>query len=205
MNRSLIQERVEKSKRRERLVEQAFALYEQGETDIEGSFSEEELHELWSGLKHLASKGAQALGNAGKNAGRSIANTANKAMDKVDQFAGKVGDKVYNAASSVANTAKGAADQVGKAARTAQDSVVDTYRQGEVNGIVQKIHALNKQYKELTGKSFVRQFSAAAKPVNNATRRAASQGQGAAVPQGQTRMAMAEVARMQKLAGIKLS
>jgi hypothetical protein len=64
-----------------------------------------------------------------------------------------------------------------------------------VDSIVQKIYALNNKYKALTGKSFVRQYGAAAKATPRADKRPAQ-------PETAAQMAMAECVRMQHLAGL---
>lgn len=182
--------------RREQLIERALQLHEQ-QKDLEQEFSPEELQELWSGLKHLASRGAEALGGAMQRVGNNVAN-------KIDSAANAVGNAVYDntigAAKNAATAVKGAVGNVASATKQAaqgvQNKVVDTYRQGEINGIVQRIHDLNNKYKELTGKSFVRQFSAASAPTPNAQKRATAQSA------TQAKMAMAECRRMQKLAGL---
>jgi len=178
------------------LIERALLLHEENK-DIESELSPEELQELFSGLKHLVNKGYSGLKTAAKSAG-------NAAMNKVDQVATNVGNSVYDntvgaakkAANNISTAASNVAASTKKAVHGAQDKVVDTYKQGEVNGIVQKIHALNSKYKELTGKSFVRQFGAAANAIPNAQNRAAAQ------PQTAAQMAMAECVRMQHLAGL---
>lgn len=185
--------------RREQLIERALSLYEQ-QKDLEQELSPEELQELWSGLKHLATRGAAALGGAAKSVGNAVANKVNNAATAVGNA---VYDNTIGAAKNAATAVKGAVGNAAVATKQAvhgvQDKVVDTYRQGEINGIVQRIHDLNNKYKELTGKSFVRQFGAAANAIPNSQKRAAAQ---PAPQQAAAQMAMAECRRMQKLAGL---
>ena len=180
----------------EQLIERAFLAHEQGK-DIEQKLSPEELQELWGGLKNLASRGAKAVGNAAKSAAKGVAGAVDRGITKMDNFATNLNNRGMDAIASAGSAVKGAAQATGQAVRGAQDAVVDTYRQGEIKSIVQKIHDLNAEYKKLTGKSFVRQFSAVAGAVPNAQKRAAS----APAPAAPSAV-MAEAYRLQKLAGL---
>lgn len=167
------------------LIERAMLLHEESKS-IEQEMTPEELQELWGGLKNLVNKGYSSIKNTAKNTGKAIANKANN-------VATAVGNATYDA---TIGAAKKAGAAVATAATNVKDKVADTYNQGEIDAIVQKMHALNNKYKALTGKSFVRQFSAASKAIPNAQKRASAQ------PNTAAQMAMAECAYMQRLAGL---
>ncbi len=167
------------------LIERAFLLHESNKS-IEQEMSPEELQELWGGLKNLVNKGYSGIKTAAKNAGNAV-------LDKTDKMGRAVGDAVYN---STIGAAKTAANKVATVATNVKDKVADTYNQGEVDSIVKQIYALNNKYKTITGKSFVRQYGAAAPVIPSAQKRAASQ------PTTAAQMAIAECVRMQHLAGL---
>lgn len=178
------------------LMEHAFALHQKG-LPIEEEFTPEELQELWGGLKKLATKGAQAVGGAAARAGKAVAQGVDNALTKADNFATKINDKGMDAIRAGGNAIKSVGNAVGTTVNNVKNNVADTYRQGEVESLVQKIHQLNNQYKQLTGKSFVRQFSAVSKPIPNATKNAPAQAK-----QPSAKVAMNEAWRMQKLANL---
>jgi hypothetical protein len=186
----------ERERHQHTLIEHAFSLYEQG-VPIEGEFTPEELQELWGGLKNLAKKGANAVGSAVKKAGNAVAQGVDNAVTKVDNFATKMNNKGMDAIAAAGQGVKNAGQAVGTAVGNVKNKVADTYNQGEVESLVQKIHSLNNQYKKLTGKSFVRQFSAVSGAMPNAQKNAAPQA--AARPAAQSAM-VSEALRMQKLA-----
>lgn len=189
------------------LIEHAFMLYESG-MPIEDEFTKEELNELLGGLKALAKKGANMVAGATKSAGQAVANKVGSAAAAVKGAATSAGQAVGNAVNNAVQGAKQAgqavgnavshgAQQMGQKVQGAANAIGDTYNKGEVETIVKKIHSLNQEYKQLTGKSFVNKFNAVAAPIPRAEKAAKT-----SAAQAHTAMAMNEVYVLKKLAGL---
>jgi len=149
----ILQEEVEKHKKVTSLESDKKKI-EEALSRIQEAKSQEEIDEIWGGVKNLFNKGRQAAGAA-------IQNTANKVGTAVNNFGNKVGDKI---------------NQVDNNIQKQVQNIKTTYQQGEKEQAIKnakqqiqklwaqrqkiqsELNAMQAKYAELSGKKLGNQF-----------------------------------------------
>lgn len=121
---------------------------------IQESNSQEEIDELWGGLKGLFNKGAQATGDAFKSAYQGAKDDVNQFVDTVGQKANVVGQAVKQQAQNVKKVyQQGEKEQ---AIKNTKAEIQNLWNKRKA--IEQQLAAMQNKYAGLTGKKLGNQF-----------------------------------------------
>ena len=137
-------ERVDMLKRNLKLINEALEHPE--------NLNEEEIDELFGGLKKVFQRGGEKVGQAAQSAGSGIAQGVKSAASGVAQGVKGAGQALAGAGQAVAGAAKGAGQAVAGAAQKAGQDIKQTYQAGEKEALGNKIKSLTQQYEKQYGK-----------------------------------------------------
>lgn len=159
----IIKEEVEKYRKIQELQSDKKQI-EEALNKLQEAKSQEEIDELWGGLKNLFQKGTQAAGNAIGNAYQGVKDDANQFANKVGQKANAIGQAVQKQAQQVKSIyQQGEKEQ---AIKTAKSQIQKLWAQRQQ--IQSQLNAMQAKYAELTGKKLGNQFQAKNAPAQPA-------------------------------------
>jgi hypothetical protein len=151
----IIKEEVEKYRKIKELENDKKQI-EEALVKLQETTSQEEIDELWGGLKNVFKKGAQVTGNAVQNAYQGAKNDVNQFANAVGQKAQAVGQAVQKQAQQVKQVyQQGEKEQ---AIKTTKSQIQKLWAQRQQ--IQSQLNAMQAKYAELTGKKLGNQFQA---------------------------------------------